>query len=187
MASVAAGILFWAEILVAFGLIIMIFLAFLYYSIEFVEERVRKVAKFAARFSGIVLLLSLLLIPAGYGKFSFFATFITTCLWLSVLTRGFPFISIFSWDLLAASIGTVASHCSWIASFVHVTVGALTGLAYYLAFVWGTPIVVALSLCVTDEASESRHGKQTSIWANLLGKAIGIVRGMMPGGGHRST
>jgi hypothetical protein len=134
-----------------------------------------------------MLLLSFLVIPAGYGKFPFFATFITMCLWLSVLTRGFPFISIFSWDLFAATVGTVASHCAWIVSFVHITVSGVTALAYYLAFVWGTPTIVALSLCVTDEGSESRHGKKKSIWANLLGKAIGLVRWMMPGGSHRNT
>jgi hypothetical protein len=135
----------------------------------------------------MALLLSFLVIPAGYNPLAFFATSGTMCLWLSVLTRGFPFISIFSWDLLAAIVGTVAAHCTWILAFVNVPVGELVALSYYLAFVWCTPIIVALSLSVTEEASASRRGKKKSIWADLLGKAIAIVRGMMPGGGHRNT
>jgi hypothetical protein len=175
------SVIFWGEVLVAFLLILGIFLALIYYSIDFVEERIPKIVRFTTYLSAFVLVLSLLILPAGYGKLSFFATFVTNCLWLSVLTRGFPFIPLLSPDLVLAAIGTAIAHFSWISAFIHVRISAFVAVAYYSLMVWQVPLIVTLSLSVTDEESAQRRGvRGRSVWATLLSNLIGRIRKIMP-------
>jgi hypothetical protein len=172
---------FWAEMFVAFALILAMFLSILYYAIPFVEERVRLVAKFGLGWCLVNIGLSLFIIPAGYGAAAFWSTFLTNCAWLSVLSRGFPYISIFSLDLLIGTIGTIVSHACWLLAVLRTSLGAFPALGYYLALVWGLPILVVIGLSVTDE-SGARLGKGSrSVWAKIIDAIIAFVRGLMPG------
>jgi hypothetical protein len=176
---------FWAELAGAVGLIIGSLLACLYYATPFVEARAHKATKFAARVCVIILLLSLLLIPAGYDTTSFLPTFVTHCLWLSVLMRGFRSISILSGDLLVAAVGTVISQGCWLSAFLADAVGGFTSLAFTWAFVWGIPIMVVVALGVKSRESEGTRGARKPIWDDLLAMLIAFTGSFVPGGAHR--
>jgi hypothetical protein len=171
--------LFYAQCAVTSLLVVAMFFALLYYAIPFVEERVKTVARFGLIWSAATLALSLLIIPAGYGKAAFWSTFLTQCMWISVLSRDFPYISLFSLDLLFGALGTTISHGCWIWAFVYQSTSAFTALAYYLGFVWGVPIIVVMGMSVTDETSV--RGRSRSIWAKLFEAVIGYVKSLVPG------
>jgi hypothetical protein len=174
------GVIYWCEIALGFSLIIAILLVLLYYGVTFVEERLPKILKFSTIALIGNLVLSLLIIPAGYGKLAFGATFLTNSLWLSALTRGFPFIDIFSFDLIAATVGSLLTHFAWLYEFVYVAVGGFSAISIYALFVWGIPILMLLSLTVTDEDSGNRRESRRSIWATLLANIIAGVRSILP-------
>jgi hypothetical protein len=170
---------FLIEIIVAVLLILAMFLSILYYAIPFVEERVNLFARFAFFWCLLALSLSFFIIPAGYGTLTFLSTFITNCAWLSVLSRKFPYISMFSLDLLIGAIGTTVCHGCWVWTILELSIGPLATLAYYLTVVWGLPILIVLGMTVTDE-NGARHGKGSrSIWSKLFVKIIDIVKGFI--------
>lgn len=174
------SLFFLSEIIVSGFLLFSMFLSILYYAIPFVEERVKQFAKFAYFWCLTVLVLSFLIIPAGYGTAAFLSTFLTHCAWLSVLSRKFPYISMFSFDLLFGAIGTIISHACWLFTILRSSIGPFTALAYYLTVVWGIQILIVVGMIVTDE-NGARHGKDSrSIWAKLLVKIIAFVKGFIP-------
>jgi hypothetical protein len=176
----ALNLIFWCEISVGFVLIIAIFLALIYYGITFVEERLPIVTKFATFIAVANLVCSLLIVPAGYGKLAFFSTFITNALWLSVLSRGFPFINILSFDLLAASVGSLLTHFSWLYEFVYVKAGGFLAISIYAFFVWLIPILILISLTITEDSSGNRRENRRSVWTTLLANIIAGVRSILP-------
>jgi len=172
------AVLFWAECVVAFFLMVVLFFIFLSYAIPFVEERLPKVTHFGIRTALVILLMSLLIIPAGFGNAAFVSTCVTNCFWLSVLARGCPYISIVSWDLFGAVVGTMAAHFCWICAFIKVPMGAFASLTYYLAFVWGIPVIVTVSFCVVDGRGRPRSERKRSTLKSLMGRTFGLIRSL---------
>jgi hypothetical protein len=176
----ALHLIFWCEIAVGLALIIIILLAVIYYGMSFIEERLPTITRFGSYLATSSLVLSLLIIPAGYGKLAFFTTFLTNALWLSVLSRGFPFIEVYSLDLIAALGGSVLTHFSWLYEFIYVPVGAFMAISLYAFFVWLVPGLVLMSLTLTDENSQNRREHPRSIWTTLLSRIITGVRSVLP-------
>jgi hypothetical protein len=174
--NVVEIVLSWVEIVITLAIISVIFLAFMYYSIPFVEERIPKFVALA-RFTAVFLSVLSLFTGKIYGKLTCIVTFFTNLCWISVVTRGFPFISLLSLDLLLATVGACASHVCWMFSFTKVMSGGWTAIAYYFLFIWGLPIIVAVSLSVTDEyiagpSGSGRKRKPKSVWARMMSRII---------------
>jgi hypothetical protein len=181
MNVVAVG-LFWAEAGITMAIISIIFLAFMYYSIPFFEERIPKIVRFARIFAITATVLSLFT-GFFYGKLVCVATFLTNLCWIAATGPGFPYVPMLSPSLVFGIIGSVVSHISWMFAFVKVPVDGWTAIAYYFLFIWGLPVVMAVCLSVTDDvlAGSSGTGRKKknakTVWAKLLQWVFSLGRG----------
>lgn len=182
-ANFMTSIIFWAEMFVAFSLIIVMFFALVYYMSHFVEERMIPFVKMVKFYALIVFFTSLLIPLSGFSIYTFISCGAENLLWFLVLNDGFPYISLKRLDFILAGVFTICSHIAWMFDFVNIETTGFVALCTYLFMVWGVPLLVLASLVVTDDAGDvtaSRQIKTKSIWSNALNKCIAFARSLLP-------
>lgn len=168
------NIIFWAEMLIAFAILIVIFFSFLYYSIPFVEERISLITKIGKIWVFIILATCLILPFTEFGTITFLSTFLTNLGWLVVFSRGFPFIDFLAPDLILSIIGSFISHFVFMWKFVNVNANGYKAVCYYLFLIWGVTILSLISFGAV-EGSQPK-----SFWKDFLNDKINKIKSILP-------
>ncbi|OHT02623.1 hypothetical protein TRFO_07045 [Tritrichomonas foetus] len=191
MSNFVASFIFWAEIVVAFLLLVGVFFALIFLSLSFVEERVRFITRFAQVLNALVIGLTFIIPFSNYGIIPFLTTLTANILWFVVLSRGFPFINLLSFDLIGGFICSIISHFAWIFGFLNTEVSGHIALFCYLLMVWAIPLLIVITMpSIFDDNGQQATGEnsrrqQKSIWSDLIPRWIEKVKGLMPHTGSK--
>lgn len=167
-------IIFWSEMLIAFLILIVIFFAFIYYSISFVEERIKLISKIGKIWILCIMVTSFILPFTKFGTVTFLSLFLTSIGWFIVFSRGFPFIDLLSPDLILSLIGSFVCHFIFMLKLIKIETNAYLAICYYLFLIWGIPILSLVSFAAV-EGSQPK-----SFWKDFINDKINKIKSILP-------
>jgi hypothetical protein len=171
--NIAGFLLIVLECIVSVVALVLVFIAFVYYFSNFIEEKMKKCKVIIKYLTYLVLAISLLLPLSGFPWYIFAVVFVTHVLWLRIQNSGFPFISLDNPVLFISFICTIFSHFLFMLHYLSEDAPFFRVVSYFFLFVWLIPILILSSLCALDE-DQIQQGTNTTerLPANVKSKSV---------------
>ena len=156
------------ETIVGISICLFIFLVFLYYISEFLENKIEKFIFFIKIFIILMIINSILLYDVTLNLFSYLITIFNNLIWLILTFKGYPLKNYPKNLFVLCIIITIITHFIWNEYFFNKSKNLNTFLiiSYFFTIIWGTPIL--LLSCMLKPLTKLDKNKPKGLWKDMF-------------------